>query len=59
MNRGAEKRADAFLWEHQCLKAQQKARPRALTAMDVDDLSANMELPATLTTMRVPEGALG
>lgn len=38
-------RADAFLWEHQCLKAQQKARPRALTAMDFDDLSANMELP--------------
>lgn len=38
-------RADAFLWEHQCLKAQQKARPRALTAMDFDDLSANMEMP--------------
>ena len=41
-------RADAFLWEHQCLKAQQKARPRALTAMDFDDLSANMELPMDL-----------
>ena len=41
-------RADAFLWEHQCLKAQQKARPRALTAMDFDDLSANIELPVDL-----------
>lgn len=47
MNRDTE-RADAFLWEHQCLKAQQKARPRALTAMDFDDLSANMELPVDL-----------
>lgn len=38
-------RADAYLWEHHCVKAQPKARPRALTAMDFDDLSASLEVP--------------
>lgn len=41
----ADKALD-FIWVHQCLAAQPKARPRALSAGDFDDLTAGLELPA-------------
>jgi hypothetical protein len=38
-------RALTYLWEHHCVKAAPKARPKALTAADFDDLSATMDVP--------------
>lgn len=38
-------RALAYLWEHHCVKALPKARPRALTQADFDDLSENLDVP--------------
>ena len=38
-------RALAYLWEHHCVKAAPKARPKALTQADFDDLSAVLDVP--------------
>ena len=38
-------RALAYLWEHHCVKAAPKARPKALTQSDFDDLSASLDVP--------------
>ena len=38
-------RALAYLWEHHCVKAQPKARTKALTQADFDDLSDSLDMP--------------
>jgi KaiC/GvpD/RAD55 family RecA-like ATPase len=38
-------KAHDYLWVNQCWKAKGKARPRALTMEDFDDLSATLEVP--------------
>ena len=38
-------KAHDYLWVNQCYKAKGKARPRALTMEDFDDLTANMDVP--------------
>lgn len=38
-------RATAYLWEHHCVKAQPKARTRAMTASEFDDMSATIDVP--------------
>ena len=38
-------RALAYLWEHHCVAAAPKARPRALTQSDFDDLSGDLDVP--------------
>ena len=38
-------RALAYLWEHHCVKASPKARTKALTQSDFDDLSATLDVP--------------
>ena len=38
-------RALAYLWEHHCVKAQPKARSKALTQADFDDLSGSLDVP--------------
>ena len=38
-------RALAYLWEHHCVKAAPKARPKALTQSDFDDLSESLDVP--------------
>lgn len=38
-------RATTYMWEHHCVKAQPKARTRALTAAEFDDMSEKLEVP--------------
>jgi len=38
-------KAHDYLWVNQCVKAKPKARPRALTMEDFDDLAATLEVP--------------
>lgn len=38
-------KALAYLWEHHCVKAAPKARPKALTQADFDDLSESLDVP--------------
>lgn len=38
-------RATAYLWEHHCVKAQPKARTRAMTALEFDDMTATIDVP--------------
>lgn len=54
-----EDRADAYLWAHQCVKAQPKARSRALTAADFDDMSASIDVPVDMEDDSLPGATAG
>lgn len=50
-------RALAYLWEHHCVKAAPKARPRALTQADFDDLSMSIDVPVDVDDDGLVPGA--
>lgn len=50
-------RALAYLWEHHCVKAAPKARSRALTQAEFDDLSGSLDIPVDAEDDSVQEQA--